>query len=127
MAALVPSTLERWFTPPFHASAPQVVARIGRIIAATAVDGYVGCAHAVATIDLTDRLAAIRCPTLVIVGADDKGTPPAMARTIAQAIAGSTLVEIPAAGHLANLEQPQAFNAALDAFLAALGGADARR
>jgi 3-oxoadipate enol-lactonase len=120
MAALVQPTLDRWFTPAFRARAPETVARIGRIIAATAVDGYVGCAHAVANIDLTDRLSDIRCPTLVLVGADDPGTPPSMARAIAQAIRGSTLIEIAAAAHLANLEQPQAFNAALDAFLSGL-------
>jgi 3-oxoadipate enol-lactonase len=59
--------------------------------------------------DRQPELAAIRCPTLVIVGAEDGLTPPAEARAMADAIAGARLVEIPGAGHLSNLEAPEAF------------------
>jgi len=54
----------------------------------------------------------------IVVGADDVLTPPAKARAMAELVPGAELVEIPGAGHLANLEQPAAFNAALDRFLA---------
>lgn len=117
MAPLVAPTLERWFTPALRANAPAEVARIGALIAATPVAGYAGCAHAVVNVDLTDRLSGIACPTLVIVGREDAGTPPAMAETIARQIRGARLVVLDHAAHLSNIEQAAAFNAALRAFL----------
>ncbi len=68
--------------------------------------------------DARDILARFGGPVLVVVGADDVITPPAKARAMAELVPGAELVEIPGAGHLANLEQPAAFNAALDRFLA---------
>jgi pimeloyl-ACP methyl ester carboxylesterase len=53
----------------------------------------------------------------VIVGEQDPGTPVAMAREIHDAMPGSELVIIASAAHLSNIEQPQAFNAALLGFL----------
>ncbi|MCK7492374.1 MAG: alpha/beta hydrolase [Comamonadaceae bacterium] len=69
-------------------------------------------------IDLDAQLPRIGCPTLVIVGREDVATPPAMAQVIAQAIPGARLVELDAAAHLSNIEQAEAFIAALRAFLA---------
>jgi 3-oxoadipate enol-lactonase len=59
----------------------------------------------------------VHCPTLVIAGADDVGTPVAMAEAIAQRVAGAELVVLERASHLSVAEQPHAFDAALDAFL----------
>lgn len=70
--------------------------------------------------DSTALLSTVNVPTLVIVGEEDELTPPEDSRRIAEAVPGATLVTIPAAGHLSNLEQPDAFNAALTAFLAKL-------
>ena len=53
----------------------------------------------------------------MVVGNDDALTPPAKARAMAELVPGAELVEIPRAGHLANLEAPEAFNAALGRFL----------
>jgi pimeloyl-ACP methyl ester carboxylesterase len=65
-------------------------------------------------------LAQIKCPTLVMVGEQDGLTPPAESQRMAGAIAGGRLVTIPGAGHLSNLEAPQAFNQALTGFLSSL-------
>jgi len=62
-------------------------------------------------------LEGIRVPTHIVVGADDTLTPPELARAMARRIAGARLTIIPEAGHLANLEQPQRFNAAVLGFL----------
>ncbi len=70
--------------------------------------------------DSRPTLATITCPTLVIVGEQDTLTPPELSRVIADGIAGATVVTIPHAGHLANVEQPQAFNAALTRWLSSL-------
>jgi pimeloyl-ACP methyl ester carboxylesterase len=67
--------------------------------------------------DARDILARFGGPVLVLVGADDVLTPPAKARAMAVLVPGAELVEIPAAGHLANLEAPADFNAALVRFL----------
>jgi pimeloyl-ACP methyl ester carboxylesterase len=67
-------------------------------------------------------LAAIRCPTLVLVGDSDAGTPPELAREVAAGIAGSRLVVVPDCGHLSTLERPQAVAAALVEWRGALDG-----
>ncbi len=118
MAPLVEPTLKRWFTEPFLARRNSVVERVAGLIRSTPPQGYVGCCHAIPRINLTDRLAAIKCPVQIIVGDKDVGTPVAMSEAIHKAIPGSELVIIPDASHLSNLEQPAAFNAALLKFLA---------
>ena len=67
--------------------------------------------------DSRPGLAAIRCPTLVLVGDADQLTPPALAGEMAAGIAGARLVTVPACGHLSTLERPDAVNAALAAWL----------
>ena len=67
--------------------------------------------------DAGPGLAAIACPTLVIVGGDDALTPPSAAETLRDGIAGAQLVVLPDAGHMSNLEQPVAFALALWSFL----------
>lgn len=119
MGPLAQPTLERWFTAPFRERNPGVVDVIRKLILATPVAGYVGCSHALPKINLTARLKDIKCPILVIVGADDPGTPVSMAREIHDNAPGSKLVVLPQAAHLANLEQPEGFTQALRAFLAA--------
>jgi pimeloyl-ACP methyl ester carboxylesterase len=63
--------------------------------------------------DSRPGLAAIACPTLMLVGEQDGGTPPELAREIASAIAGTRLVIVPDCGHLSTIEQPQAVTQAL--------------
>ena len=63
--------------------------------------------------DSTLTLHEIRCPALVVVGDEDELTPLASAEVIHRGIARSRLAVIPKAGHLSNLENPDAFNAAL--------------
>ena len=65
----------------------------------------------------TDLLSGISCPVLVISGEEDILTTPQAADSWAKAIPNVSLVTIPAAGHLASLEQPEAFNAHLKTFL----------
>jgi len=115
--AIAASTLERWFTAPYREAHPQTMDRIGGYIRTTPVAGYAGCCHAISRINLTDRLKEIKCPILVMVGAQDPGTPVAMARTIYQAVPGTELIIVPSAAHLLNIEQPRAFNTSLLAFL----------
>lgn len=116
----VESTIGRWFTAPFQEKRADVVDRVRPMIRATSPRGYIGCCQAIAVLDLTDRLHAISAPTLIIVGEDDPGTPVAASRTIHERIKGSELVILKSASHLSNIEQPEAFNRAVSAFLAKL-------
>jgi 3-oxoadipate enol-lactonase len=118
MEPLVEPTIARWFTAPFREQHPEVIQQVRAMIRATPVAGYVGCCHAIAALNLTERLQAISVPTRIIVGEDDLGTPVAASRAIHEQIKGSDLVILPSAAHLSNLEQPQAFNEALMSFLA---------
>lgn len=78
-------------------------------------------AHALAALrDRPDRsreLASIGCPALVLVGAEDRLTPPSEARAMAAQVPGARFVELAGAGHLSCLEAPGAFEAALAEFL----------
>ena len=121
MEAMVQPTLERWFKKPFREKRPELMARVADWIRTTPLEGYVGTSAAIPTIDVTHRLGEIRVPCLVLVGADDIAMPPSMAQTLARYLPQSELALIPDAGHLSNLEQPEAFNAALDRFYTRLG------
>ena len=78
---------------------------------------YVIGARAVWLADQRGRAAAIDVPTLVLVGDEDVITPPSLSEELTALIPGAKLEVIAAAGHLANLEQPLAFNMAIDGFL----------
>jgi len=118
METLVEPTIARWFTTPFREQRIDVITQVRAMIRSTPVAGYTGCCHAIAALNLTDRLKAITVPTLIIVGEDDPATPVAASRAIQAQIKGSELVILKSAAHLSNLEQPQAFNEALTTFLA---------
>jgi 3-oxoadipate enol-lactonase len=94
------------------------------LITANSTDGIAGALRGMAMRpDSTPDLAGITVPTLAIVGAQDTLTPPDEARKIAAGVAGpSSLLELPDAGHLSNMEAPEAFGAAVEEFLAGLGG-----
>lgn len=105
---------------PTTAKKPDVVEKV-RTLMDNPPAGFVGGLEAMkARPDRSSELAAITVPTLIIVGEKDGITPPAAARTMHEHIAGSRLVVLPEAGHLSNLEAPEAFNGALGEFLGGL-------
>jgi 3-oxoadipate enol-lactonase len=116
MGAVTEAVLERWFTPGFRDAAPERVAPVRDMLLATAPQGYAGCCAAIRDMDQRASLGAIGVPTLVIGGLQDPATPPAKAEEIAEGVAGSRLVMLDAA-HLSNIEQHEAFTAALLDFL----------
>jgi pimeloyl-ACP methyl ester carboxylesterase len=93
----------------------EALKRIVRAMAEeTGLDGYLRQQRAIMSRpDSRPGLAAIKCPTLVLVGEGDEATPPELAHEIAAGIPGSRLAIIPESGHLSTLEQPQAVTAAL--------------
>ena len=95
------------------------------IITGNQVSGIVGDLMAMEERpDSTPLLRTLSIPALVIVGDEDLASPPEEVECMANQIPGSTFVRIPQAGHLSNLENPDAFNAALLTFLTSLGNSD---
>jgi 3-oxoadipate enol-lactonase len=80
--------------------------------------GFIGALEAMKNrLDSTDGLIEIKVPSLIVVGENDALTPPELSRKMHEHIGGSRLVVLPEAGHMSNLESPEAFNGALAEFL----------
>ncbi len=86
-------------------------------LSALRVEPYKQALHAIVTTDFRPVLPKITVPTLVIVGDEDIVTPPSASEFLVKNIPGASLVKILGAGHLTNIEKPEAFNAALGPFL----------
>jgi 3-oxoadipate enol-lactonase len=109
--AIADVVVGRWFTPRFRDAQPDTVRRYRRMLAETPAEGYARCCEAIRDLDLRPDLARIEAPTTVILGAHDPVISDDSKRALAQ-IRGARVVELDAA-HLANVEQPDAFNEAL--------------
>jgi 3-oxoadipate enol-lactonase len=123
---LVPAATERWFTPAFRQAHPDVVEAVIRRFVANPPEGYAACCEANATYDVTGRLGEVAAPTRVVVAEQDAGAPPELGAAMAEEIPGADLVRVDDAAHLANLAQPDRFDAAvrehLDRHLGPAGG-----
>ena len=103
---------------PRHAEA---VATLDPMMRSTAPAGWIGALEAMKTRrDQTDLLPTIAVPTLVVVGESDALIPLDVAEAMAKAIPGARLEVVPAAGHVANLENPEVFNRVFADFLSTL-------
>lgn len=78
---------------------------------------YRSALKAIAGFDRREALSRINVPTLLLAAEHDRTAPPDVMRRMAERIAGSQYVCLADAGHIANVEQPVAFNAALLGFL----------
>ena len=116
MGSIANVVLERWFTAAFRNAAPESVSTIRQTLLSNSPDGYCACCAAIRDMDHRKALPTIHAPTLVINGAHDPATPPAMGQQIAAAIPGARVKELSAA-HLSNIEAAGAFNTALREFL----------
>ena len=99
------------------AATGELRAEIIETMAAIDPAAYRVGAEAVWLADQRDRAAAIDVPTLILVGEEDRITPPALSEELLRLIPHARLDRIAAAGHLANIEQPQSFNGAVESFL----------
>jgi 3-oxoadipate enol-lactonase len=102
------------------AATPVLRAEVIETMAAINPTAYRIGAAAVWLADQRDRARSIDVPTLILVGEEDRITPPELSEELAALIPGSKVRRIANAGHLANTEQPETFNAAIDSFLSGL-------
>ena len=118
MAGALDIAIRRMFPEAFIAAHPQVVSERRRALEKEAdATCFQRACLALARLDFTPLLAQIRNPTLVIAGALDQTTPPALARELADRITGAQFLEIPGCGHCPQIENPRAFIDAVNAFL----------
>jgi 3-oxoadipate enol-lactonase len=113
MGAIADAVLGRWFSPPFHATHHGIVSRFRAMLVSTPTEGYAACCEALADADLTDRLDEIAAPTLVVTGTEDPTVPTFAGDALTAAIPGARHVVLDGAAHLANVERPEVFTAAL--------------
>jgi len=116
--AAVDALLPKLLGETSHREREALVASLNAQILAASPRGIANALRGLAArADSREMLPKVAVPTLVLVGEEDVLTPPDEARAVAAAIPGARLEVIPRAGHLANLENPEAVNTALLAFL----------
>lgn len=118
MEGVVEPTIERWFTPETRAKNPPVLDKVRSMIREASPVGHAGCCEALKLLSFGSRLHEIRVPTLILGGAKDKGAPPDALAEVAGKIPEAEHIVIPDAGHITALENPAAFQNALEDFLA---------
>ena len=118
MEALVEPTVGRWFPPAVLEAKPPHVDKVRAMIRTTPVNGFIGCAAALANHDYASAVATVTRPVLFMAGEKDGVTPTAM-RKLSAALPGSRYVELPGAGHISNMDQPEGFTWAIADFLKA--------
>jgi pimeloyl-ACP methyl ester carboxylesterase len=110
---------------------PSQVAFVDRTLAGTDVEVWAKVFPSLVDFDLSESLAAVGVPALIVTGDKDRLTPPAAARFMAEKIPGSRLLILEDAGHCAFLERHQVLDAEIAAFagevLAPAGTAGGRR
>lgn len=113
--ANVPEWLARML---FSPSTPrEIVERWRAVLVGAEQDVTIGDFRACDGFDVRAELGRVRVPTLVVAGTDDLMTPPKRAEEIVAGLGNARLVVMPHVGHMAHLERPDEFHAALDPFL----------
>ena len=116
--ALVEPTVGRWFPAETVAKNPPHLDKVRAMIRATPVNGFIGCAAALADHDYASAVATVKRPVLFLVGEKDGATPAAM-RKLNEKLPGSRFVELPGAGHISNMDRPVEFTRTIAGFLSA--------
>jgi pimeloyl-ACP methyl ester carboxylesterase len=116
-SAIADLMIPKLLSPATIRTNPDLVQQVRAMIEGNQISGIAGDLMAMAERpDSVPLLRQITCPTQVIVGELDQPTPPSDARLMAEQIPQASLAVIPNAAHLANLEQPEAFNQIVTAF-----------
>lgn len=117
MAAVVERTVESWFTEDWRAAHPDLAEGVRQMILRTDADGYLACCAALQGLDYLKDLGRITAPVLYLGGDCDMGASPDTMRAMAEATPHARHHVIEGAAHVANINQPAAFDAALAQFL----------
>jgi len=118
MAALLESTMQRWFPPETLKANPPHMDIIRRMILATPVNGFIGCSAALGDHDFRPLMPQVKNPVLYMTGEKDGHNAAAM-KVMQQELPGSQYIVLPGAGHISNMDQPVLFTKSLREFLVA--------
>jgi 3-oxoadipate enol-lactonase len=116
MTAVVDAAMRRMFPEPFIAANREVVAGRAAVLRRIDPDVFASACRALAALDLSDELAHVRNPTLIVVGTEDQATPPALGRALAARLANAELTLLQGLGHCPHIQDPDAFVAATAPF-----------
>lgn len=117
IAALWDGSLGNWLTPAFREANPDVVASLKEDFLKTTTEGYRGCAIALKDLDYLKDLGTLDVPILFVAGSEDKGAAPDTMRQMAETAKDGQFALIPDAGHIINVNAPEAFSVAVMDFL----------
>ena len=110
-------SLGNWLTPAFREANPAIIAQMKAEFLKTTQEGYRGCAMALKDLDYLKDLGSLDVPVLFVAGSEDKGAAPDTMRDMAAAAKNGTFSLIDDAGHIINVNQPEAFSLAILGFL----------
>lgn len=114
-SASVTPAIHRWFTEPFRTRRPDVVEQISEMIEANDHASYLSAYRVAAEQGAAGEIGLenIKCPTMVMTCAEDRGNSPGMAMRMSEIIENSELVVLPGLRHMALMEDPESVNKAL--------------
>ncbi len=117
LEAIAEGTLATWFTEDWRQANPDALADVRAMVVENNPEGYIACCRALQGLDYFRHLGEAKAPVLFVGGSDDKGASPETMREMAAATPGGVYHEIADAAHVANINQPDAFNTAISDFL----------
>lgn len=120
MESIADGVMERWFSAAFRHSRPHELAGWRNGLLRTPAEGYIATCVAIRDADMSLAAKGVDVPTMVIAGAEDQSTPPAIVRALADQISGARYELIAGVGHLPCIEQPDRLAMLLDDFLETL-------
>jgi 3-oxoadipate enol-lactonase len=118
MQAQLEPTINRWFPPETVKANPPHLEQLRKMILETPVNGFIGCAAALADHDFRPGMKDVKNPVLYMCGEKD-GHNAAIMRQMQQEFPAAKYVELPGAGHISNMDQPEMFTKAMRDFLTA--------
>jgi 3-oxoadipate enol-lactonase len=120
LVAIADEVVGRWFSPSIQDRATLAPRGYRNLLLRTPAAGYIAACAALRDEDLSEHLASIARPVLVLCGSEDTATPPALARSLADALPQARYAEIADAGHLPCIDRPEATAQHIGDFVRAL-------
>jgi 3-oxoadipate enol-lactonase len=117
LGAVADISAKRVYSPDYLKSHPEAVEACKQVLLGIDPKGFAAACKILQETDLTPLLHHLRVPTLVVCGALDQATPPALNKAIVEKVASSRYIELPGCGHCPPLEQPDAFLKAIKEFV----------
>jgi pimeloyl-ACP methyl ester carboxylesterase len=121
MGAIATVAAKRVYHERYVADHPHVIDERRAVLLEIEPAAFRAACEVLVACDLVPALGDLHVPTLIVFGAEDQATPPALNRVVAAGLPNAKAIEIPACGHCPPLEKPEGFLAAIgDAIAAAV-------